>query len=572
MKKFVSLLIIFTLILSLIPTAYASGDIRVYINNEPIEKNGIIISDRTYLPVRALCEKIGIQVNWVDETKSVILGTPPLSTVKTDSVNIYLNGTKLETAEAVIIDSTTYLPVRALCEQMNMSVLWKAETREVFVSSVSDLVFEFLNDECFLNLDSHTKERFTTAVTSKGIIGKAFSHSLEGEINGTSYFNRSKEEKEKYYIENIITLAPYSRAQVGKISAENSAQFDITTVTYKKSHDVWRGDMQPVWIYSVVIYGDTPDKSHYFEYISTVEDEDRAFVAASALSRFPYGVRKLVKRITDAPSSANTFNGGGDSIWIRLNYLPSENSIAQNFACTLGFILSSASKEYSFWADAIKEDILPVSKFGQTNMVSDFGEFSTLYFNVKDLEGGLEELEAIYPNRFRVFTAMLYSVSPDDFPQYKSYYDNLYSLEETKESNRQYFTLSLPNTNLYLTHIDNNDDFAYFKEYTGEDNQLWYEDSIGTNTIIKSKASRLILSPMRDIDNIMIGGIYMADPKAFFPSEADGKNQAVTITKNGNMCTIYFNKMGAYLGQYSSDETRAYPVNAPCSFILNLIN
>ena len=54
MKKLLSICLVLVMMLSLAPMAQASGGIPVYLNGEVLEKEGIIVSDRTYLPVRAL--------------------------------------------------------------------------------------------------------------------------------------------------------------------------------------------------------------------------------------------------------------------------------------------------------------------------------------------------------------------------------------------------------------------------------------------------------------------------------------------------------------------------------------
>ena len=118
MKKLLSILLITAMVLSFAPAVMAADGIPVYLNGEKIEKDGIIVNDRTFLPVRALSEALGYTVDWVDGTKSVIIGTAPEETVKTDKVNIYLEGVKMENAEAIIVHDSTFLPVMLFAKHL----------------------------------------------------------------------------------------------------------------------------------------------------------------------------------------------------------------------------------------------------------------------------------------------------------------------------------------------------------------------------------------------------------------------------------------------------------------------
>lgn len=63
-------------------TATLAGDIKFFVNGEdwqPLDVDGsemapIIYNGRTYLPARAIGEALGIKVDWVDATRTVVLG------------------------------------------------------------------------------------------------------------------------------------------------------------------------------------------------------------------------------------------------------------------------------------------------------------------------------------------------------------------------------------------------------------------------------------------------------------------------------------------------------------------
>ena len=73
-KKFLSLLLMFSFLLAMIPTASAN-DIKVTINGEAIafDQPPIIDNGRTLVPLRAVSEAFDLSVIWQQETKTVII-------------------------------------------------------------------------------------------------------------------------------------------------------------------------------------------------------------------------------------------------------------------------------------------------------------------------------------------------------------------------------------------------------------------------------------------------------------------------------------------------------------------
>ncbi len=74
MKKRIALLLSATFFL-FSATAFASDSVTVFLDDAKIEAEGVIIDGRTYLPVRALSEAMGAQVDWNGETKTVSVTT-----------------------------------------------------------------------------------------------------------------------------------------------------------------------------------------------------------------------------------------------------------------------------------------------------------------------------------------------------------------------------------------------------------------------------------------------------------------------------------------------------------------
>lgn len=175
MKKLVSLSMAIILLFSLcLPIAAAQGtetvdityrNIKIVINGTeitPCDGNGAPVepfimnsSGRTYLPVRATANALGLSVDWDNATSTVLLtnnGSPnygtgtPLSSrgQKTEQITyrdirIVLDGTTLATeSEAFIMNSngTTYLPLRVIAEALGLEVDWDNATNTATLTTL----------------------------------------------------------------------------------------------------------------------------------------------------------------------------------------------------------------------------------------------------------------------------------------------------------------------------------------------------------------------------------------------------------------------------------------------------
>lgn len=136
MKKFIALLIM--AIISMSVSAMAAGDIKVYVNGEQVEFDvkPVIENERTLVPMRAIFEALGAEVDWNQETETV-------SAVRgSDTVRITINSNQLFKNDkaveldvpAKIIDERTLVPVRAISESFDADVQWDGETQTVNIT------------------------------------------------------------------------------------------------------------------------------------------------------------------------------------------------------------------------------------------------------------------------------------------------------------------------------------------------------------------------------------------------------------------------------------------------------
>ncbi len=94
---------------------------------------GFLMNDRTMVPVRAISEAFDLEVGWEESTRTVTIGDD--TTMQLDSNIIYKGEEVIESdVPATERNDRTYLPLRVLCEQvLGKSVHWDPETELIFI-------------------------------------------------------------------------------------------------------------------------------------------------------------------------------------------------------------------------------------------------------------------------------------------------------------------------------------------------------------------------------------------------------------------------------------------------------
>ncbi len=218
----------------------------------------------------------------------------------------------------------------------------------------------------------------------------------------------------------------------GTYPSDEIAEYTIVSKTYDPAYDIWRGDLRPCWIYEVEMAGDVEGQLHKFTFVSNEEDVPMVTRCIEALGRTPYAIRQYVHKLYwKAGDGANSFNGGGNEIWIRLNYEPSTSmQIASTLFHELGHILDSNTLENDdVWSYAESLDACPISGYGATNQAEDLAEFNKLYFMNRNTDT-FDDLEATYPNRFAVLSGMLYRADSEYFADLAPYEAKIYEIED----------------------------------------------------------------------------------------------------------------------------------------------
>ncbi|HCS10379.1 MAG TPA: copper amine oxidase, partial [Clostridiales bacterium] len=101
----------------------------------------IIENSRTLVPMRAIFETLGAEVDW-DGTNKTAVVTKDGTTIslKIDDTIAYINDEPVELdVPARIKNSRTLVPVRFVAESLNADVTWDDALRAVLINTVSDI-------------------------------------------------------------------------------------------------------------------------------------------------------------------------------------------------------------------------------------------------------------------------------------------------------------------------------------------------------------------------------------------------------------------------------------------------
>lgn len=156
MKKILSIII--CLIIAIMPFASYANDVKVFVNGQELktDQGATIIDGRTLVPLRAIFEALGADVEWDDVTKSVEARKRMKKvSLQIGSKAIYINQIKKEIdVSAMLINDRTMVPARAVSEALDAEVSWDGDTRTVYIeSSPLDKSIK----------DIYTKEKVTAA-------------------------------------------------------------------------------------------------------------------------------------------------------------------------------------------------------------------------------------------------------------------------------------------------------------------------------------------------------------------------------------------------------------------------
>lgn len=118
-------------------------EISVSVNGEQLvfDQPPVIRNDRTFVPIRAICEKLGASVNWDDQEKRAdIFSADGSITLYIDYAAPKINGiTTIIDAAPFIENGRTLVPVRVIAQTLGASVDWDGDSRSVTITQNQDM-------------------------------------------------------------------------------------------------------------------------------------------------------------------------------------------------------------------------------------------------------------------------------------------------------------------------------------------------------------------------------------------------------------------------------------------------
>jgi hypothetical protein len=126
------------------------SNIKLFANDALIANNILIIGEGTsYLPVRAISEALNLNVDWNGDTRTITINKKKakskakVALLNSESeeeliaqftdIKLFVGKTKVD-KKVVIINSRSYLPVRALSEALKLNVGWDGIKREINIT------------------------------------------------------------------------------------------------------------------------------------------------------------------------------------------------------------------------------------------------------------------------------------------------------------------------------------------------------------------------------------------------------------------------------------------------------
>lgn len=186
------------------PPVSMSSDVSVILNGEkmsfPEGISPLIINDSTYVPLRSVFDKMGINVYWDQYQKSDILNAQSITCTKNDTIvqfmrtfndtgsNVWTltkwvgentdssNYTRINITDLqpTIIENSSYIPLRVVSEAFGADVGWLHEERTVQIDC--DITNAYKYDSTLIgNIEDFTQDMATAYITDDYRSVKAYS-------------------------------------------------------------------------------------------------------------------------------------------------------------------------------------------------------------------------------------------------------------------------------------------------------------------------------------------------------------------------------------------------------------
>jgi len=155
MKK---ILLILATLLIFASSVYAEADIKLIVDDMVIDTDYVTVNDRTLVPVRAVMESTGATVNWNEDYSVDVIKGDINAHLMINSNILTVNGEDrtMDVTPILYNDTTTYVPLRAICEEVfGFIVDWDEQTKTILIND---------SDGCpYVNVCGLTTDEFRVA-------------------------------------------------------------------------------------------------------------------------------------------------------------------------------------------------------------------------------------------------------------------------------------------------------------------------------------------------------------------------------------------------------------------------
>lgn len=138
LKQIIAAAVVSVIVVCCVPVTAA--EVSVYVDNVKIEfdQQPVIENSRTLVPLRAIFEALGADVEWIDEIKTVFASKRfDIISLQIGSSELYKNGEAVYVMDvpAKIENSRTLVPVRAVSEAFGCYVAWDDSVKTVYITT-----------------------------------------------------------------------------------------------------------------------------------------------------------------------------------------------------------------------------------------------------------------------------------------------------------------------------------------------------------------------------------------------------------------------------------------------------
>jgi len=137
-KKLIAVALYFMLIAAIGAPAYASG-ISIHIDGAPatFAESATIIEGRTLVPLRAICNELGVSIVWDNETQTVTAEKDGVTVVMQIGNSVFTRNGEQITLDVPpqIVEGRAFVPARAIGESFGAKVGWEQNTQTITIST-----------------------------------------------------------------------------------------------------------------------------------------------------------------------------------------------------------------------------------------------------------------------------------------------------------------------------------------------------------------------------------------------------------------------------------------------------